>query len=477
MAEQVDSPEKNANVRVVVVDDEEGMCTILRKVLVQQGYEVETFSRPDAALERLRADPPDIVISDIKMPGVTGMDILRAGRQASPATNVILMTAYGTIENAIEAIREGAYDYITKPFKLDELLLIVARAAERTRLREENEALTRTLARTYEPTELVGESPPMEALRALIAKVAPTDAAVLIHGESGTGKELVARAIHRQSRRAEAPFVAINCASIPETLLESELFGYEKGAFTGADRPKMGLVEVADGGTLFLDEIGDLPLALQAKVLRMLQEHEVQRVGALRPVRVDVRLIAATNRDLAGAIRERTFRADLFYRLNVISIELPPLRERPGDIPILVEYLAHKAARKLRRPQPRFTPEALAALERYPFPGNVRELENLVERLLILCEGNEIGLGDLPADIRHAQPGGAAELGGLAETLDYRKARDAFERAYLQRLIEATHGNVSEAARLSGISRRHLYEKFERLGIRPPTRSGDQPAS
>lgn len=449
------------------------MCTILRKVLSQEGYNVETFTRPDQAIAWLEHSPAEIVISDLKMPQLSGMDVLRAVRRVSPETSVILMTAYGTIESAIEAVREGAYDYITKPFKLDELMLIVERAAERTKLREENEALTRTLARPFEPTELVGDSPPMRELRTIIAKVAPTDAAILLRGESGTGKELVARAIHRNSRRAEAPFVAINCASIPETLLESELFGYEKGAFTGADRPKMGLVEVANGGTLFLDEIGDLPVPLQAKVLRMLQEQEVQRVGGLRPIKVNVRLIAATNRDLETAIQQRTFRQDLYYRLNVISIELPPLRERAEDIPLLVEHFCAKAARKLRRTVPRFAPDALEALKRYPFPGNVRELENLIERLLILCERDEIQCEDLPEDIRtlnrSRRPGLSATSAPIT-TLDYRKAREDFERAYLQHLLEATGGNVSEAARLSGLSRRHLYEKFERLDIRVPHR-------
>ncbi|MCX7626332.1 MAG: sigma-54 dependent transcriptional regulator [Candidatus Sumerlaeaceae bacterium] len=461
---------------VVVIDDEEGMCTILRKVLSQAGFRVDTYTQPQEALAHLRELPPDVVVTDLKMPGGNGLEVLRTVRQVSPTTNVIIMTAYATVESAIQAMRDGAYDYITKPFKLDELLLVVERAAERTRLKEENEALTRTLTRSYEVMELVGESAPMRELRSLIAKVAPTDAAVLIRGESGTGKELVARAIHRQSNRARAPFVAINCASIPETLLESELFGYEKGAFTGADRPKLGLVEVANGGTLFLDEIGDLPLALQAKVLRMLQEHEIQRVGGLRPISVDVRLIAATNRDLEEAMRERLFRADLFYRLNVISISLPPLRERREDIPILIEHFASKAARKLSRNVPTFGAEALAALERYPFPGNVRELENLVERLLILCEKETIGLEDLPADVRaHGRsttPVSVQSWKNVAD-LDYRQAREQFEREYFRRLIEATRGNVSEAARLSGISRRHLYEKFERLGIRVPSRGED----
>jgi len=475
MSDQTNRTQQLLNSSVVVLDDEEGMCTILKKVLSQEGALVETFTHPRHALEFIEKHGADVVVTDLKMPELSGMDILRRVRQLNPATNVVIITAHATVDNAIEAMREGAYDYLTKPFKLDELVLTVARAAERKRLEEKNEALTHTLARTLEPTELVGDSPQIREVRTLIAKVAPTDAPVLLRGESGTGKELAARALHRQSPRAGKPFVAINCASIPESLLESELFGYEKGAFTGAERTKMGLVEVAHGGTLFLDEIGDLPLTLQAKVLRMLQEHEIQRVGGLQPIHVDVRLIAATNRDLEEAMRNRSFRSDLYYRLNVISIELPPLREREGDLPILLEYLAAKIAKKLQRDIPVFSSEAVQALQRYPFPGNVRELENLVERLLILCDKPEITFDDLPADVRVTGAPGRKTPSSLAldvSQLDYRAARDAFEEMYFRQLLEVTCGNVSEAARISGISRRHLYEKFERYGIQPRQTQG-----
>jgi DNA-binding NtrC family response regulator len=469
MSDQTNRTQQLLNSSVVVVDDEEGMCTILKKVLSQEGALVETFTQPRLALEFIEKHGADVVVTDLKMPELSGMDILRRVRQLIPATNVVLITAHATVDNAIEAIREGAYDYLTKPFKLDELVFTVARAAERKRLEEKNEA------RTLEPTELVGNSPQIREVRTLIAKVAPTDAPVLLRGESGTGKELAARALHRQSPRAGKPFVAINCASIPESLLESELFGYEKGAFTGAERTKMGLVEVAHGGTLFLDEIGDLPLTLQAKVLRMLQEHEIQRVGGLQPIHVDVRLIAATNRDLEEAMRNRSFRSDLYYRLNVISIELPPLREREGDLPILLEYLAAKIAKKLQRDIPVFSSEAVQALQRYPFPGNVRELENLVERLLILCDKPEITFDDLPADVREAGAPSRKTPSSLTfdvSQLDYRAARDAFEEMYFRQLLEVTRGNVSEAARISGISRRHIYEKFERYGIQPRQTQG-----
>ncbi len=464
MATEISQPPKRYRGTVVVVDDEEGMCTILSKVLGQEGYHVTAFTRPKEAIAYIQNTPPEVVVTDMKMPDATGMDVLQAAREANPSTSVVVMTAYGTIEGATAAMRAGAYDYITKPFHLDDLLLTVNKALERTRLEEENEALAQTLSRQYAPQAIVGESAVMREVHALIAKVAPTDAPVLIEGESGTGKELVARAIHQHSGRHNKRFVAINCASIPEQLLESELFGHEKGAFTGAERTKMGLFEVAHKGTLFLDEIAELPLALQAKLLRAIQEHEIQRVGGLHTISVDVRLIAATNRNLLSAVEERSFRSDLYYRLNVISICLPPLRERREDIPLLVDYFMARAAQRLRRPVPILSPEALAVLERYPYPGNVRELENIIERLMVLCDKPIIEPEDLPLEVRSLHS--AATASPPAYPLDYRRAREEFERSYLEQLLRHTRGNVTEASRLSGISRRHLYEKFERLGIR-----------
>lgn len=468
------TPRQNPRFRatIVVVDDEENMCKILAKILQNEDYHVTTFSRPGEAIEYIRKSPPNLVLTDIKMPEMTGIDVLRAALAANPNTNVVMMTAYGTIEGAIDAMREGAFDYVTKPFKTDELVMTLNKAFEHARLMERNEALTETLERQAGETNIGGSSPQIREVLSLIGKIAPTDAPVLIRGESGTGKELVAHAIHNNSPRHRKQFVAINCASIPENLLESELFGHEKGSFTGADRTKMGLIELADEGTLFLDEIGDLPLALQAKLLRVLQEREIQRVGGLHTIRVDIRLLAATNRDLKDAIERKEFRSDLFYRLNVISVVLPPLRERTGDVPLLVEHFLSRAGRRLRKSEISISPEALEALAGYSFPGNVRELENIVERMVVLCEGNHIGLEDVPADVRRAEaparrlPQDGQPGGGAVSGVPYQKAKDMFERDYLLRAIEAAKGNISEAARVSGISRRHFYEKLDKLNIK-----------
>ncbi|MGI8907722.1 MAG: sigma-54-dependent transcriptional regulator [Candidatus Sumerlaeaceae bacterium] len=460
---------------IVVVDDEENMGKILSRILELEGYHVNAFSNPTAAVEHLRKTPPDLVITDMRMPELTGLDVLREAKAANSHTNVIVMTAYSSVETAVEAMRAGAFDYITKPFKTDELVLSVGKAVANTRLLEENEVLTETLHRQVGvDSELVGTSPPLNTVKQIISKAAPSDAAVLIRGESGTGKELVAKSIHRQSPRRKKRFVAINCASIPENLLESELFGYEKGAFTGADRTKMGLIELAQGGTLFLDEIGELPLPLQAKLLRVLQEREIQRVGGLHTIPIDVRLLAATNRDLKAAIAQKQFREDLYYRLDVIQVTMPPLRERPADIPVLTIHFLEKLCRRMNRKQCSISEEAQQALMRYPFPGNVRELENVIERTIVLCSCERIELHDIPADIRGytekfgataEQADSAFQNGGLP-TLEYRYAKDAFERSYLQRAIAAARGNISEAARMTGLSRRHFYEKLEKLGIK-----------
>jgi DNA-binding NtrC family response regulator len=467
-------PSTSRRASIVVVDDEENMGKILSRILEMEGYHVIAFSRPTQAVEHLRKTPPDLVITDMRMPDLTGLDVLREAKAANPHTNVIVMTAFSSIETAVEAMRAGAFDYVTKPFKTDELVLSVGKAVANTRLLEENEVLTETLHRqSGVDAELVGSSPAMAAVKQIIEKAAPSDAAVLIRGESGTGKELVAKAIHQHSPRKKKRFVAINCASIPENLIESELFGYEKGAFTGADRTKMGLIELAQGGTLFLDEIGELPLPLQAKMLRVLQEREIQRVGGLHTIPIDVRLLAATNRDLKAAIAQKLFREDLYYRLDVIQVVMPPLRERPGDIPVLTQHFLHKLCRRMNRSHCTISQEALEALMRYPFPGNVRELENVIERTIVLCSCDRIELADIPSDIReHTQRHGAtsdqashAFQNGLP-AIEYRYAKDAFERDYLTRAIAAAKGNISEAARITGLSRRHFYEKLEKLGIK-----------
>lgn len=488
---------------VVIIDDEQNMGVILSRVLQMEGYHVTAFTDPAAGLAHIHTAPPDLVLTDMRMPEVTGMDVLRATRETSPETNVIVMTAYATVEKAVECMREGAFDYITKPFKTDELLLTVAKAVAHTHLVRENEMLSETLNRQSgvngDGIIMVGQSDAMGQINDLLQRVAPTDSAVLIRGESGTGKELIAKSLHQLSPRHKQRFVAINCASIPENLLESELFGHEKGSFTGADRTKMGLVELAHKGTLFLDEIGELPMALQSKLLRVLQEREIQRVGGVHSIQVDIRLIAATNRSLRRAIAHKEFREDLYYRLNVIEIKLPPLRDRTGDVPVLVDHFLEKICRRMNRRCLAIAPEAVEALEKYAFPGNVRELENVIERCIVLTEGDVIELEDIPQDIRRAveygmdvetarlQSGGypavtdaqlqqgAAAAGnagqrgaGAASDLptDFRDARDMFERDYLTRALAAAKGNVSEASRTTGLSRRHFYEKMDKLGMR-----------
>ncbi len=454
--------------RIVLVDDEENMCRAIAKYLSTENYAVEAHSRPQAAVDAIRARPPDVVITDMRMPGLTGLDVLRATREADPATAVIVMTGYGTIEGAIDAMRGGAFDYMTKPVTMSALLEAIARACEQRAGREGAGPSPAEAAGTavYGQPEFIGQSPGILELHSLVEKVAPTDTPVLIRGESGTGKELVANAIHNRSPRARRRFVAINCASIPETLIESELFGYEKGAFTGADRPKPGLIETAHGGTLFLDEIGELPPGLQAKLLRALQEREIQRVGAVRSTPVDFRLVAATNRDLREMMDRREFRPDLYYRLSVISVELPPLRERKGDVPLLVAHFLEQARGGTRRAPVPIDADALAALENYWWPGNVRELQNVLERMMVLCDSGRITLKDVPAEVRAAADARSADImTAPVETMEYKDAKDRFEREYLLRVIEAARGNISEAARLSGISRRHFYEKIEKLGI------------
>lgn len=469
---------------VTVIDDEENMCKILTRFLQLEGYGVSAFTDPREALAHIEREPPDVVLTDIRMPHITGEQVLKRVQELDSDIAVVIITAYGTIQGAVEALKRGAYDYITKPFQMDDILLTVARALENRRLRQENRLLSDTLGRSpASSSELIGDGPELAEIRRLIDKIAPSDSAVLIVGESGTGKELVARALHKQSKRAAERFVPINCASIPEHLMESELFGYERGAFTGAARTKMGLMELASGGTLFLDEIGDLPLALQAKLLRALQEREIQRVGGLRNISIDIRLLAATNRDLTKAIETEQFRRDLFYRLNVISIALPPLRNRKADIRQLAHYFVKRYAAK-RGKQIAIADAALRRLEDGSWPGNVRELENIIERTVVLLDGDTIREEDLPPDLAgfadsrsrapaptHAAPLGLEDaLNAAAERLasdsvEYREARDRFEREYLIRVLSHSGNSVTEAAKRTGMSRRNLYEKFEKLRI------------
>ncbi len=455
--------------RVVVLDDEQNMGRVLTKLLKLEGCTVTAFQSPREALEHLFAEPPDVLITDLRMPEMDGEEVLERVRDKGLPCEVILMTAYGTVESAVRCVRHGAYDYITKPFDTKALVGTVRQAAASAR--RKYGAGTATPSPTGEMHRLVGSSPAMEQTRGLIERYAQVDSPVLIAGESGTGKELVAQAIHAGSPRHNAPFVAVNCASIPETLMESELFGHEKGAFTGADESRAGLMEAADGGTLFLDEIGELPLGLQAKLLRALQEKEITRVGSVHPRPVNVRILAATNRSLFRMSEGGTFRQDLYYRLNVLRLTVPPLRERRGDIRELAEHFLAEQRTASGKPDLHLAPDALGVLENRGWPGNVRELRNAIERAAVLCDGDEIDAKELHAGERESSREvprldvpGAPGAEGLPE---FREARDQFEADYLSALLRSCKGNVSEAAKRSGMSRRNLYDKLEKLHLDP----------
>ncbi len=450
--------------RVLVVDDQRNMRASTAIVLREAGYQVSEAEDGASALQRVAADAYDVVLTDVRMGEVDGMDVLRATLEASPSTQVIVMTAYGTIEAAVEAIRRGAYDYLAKPFQEGELLLRIAKAAEKRRLLGEMSLLRREFQERYGLDHIVGRSAPMRDLLERVVRVAPTDATVLVTGESGTGKELIARALHTASRRAERPFVPVNCAAITETLLESELFGHARGSFTGATRARRGLFEEANGGTLFIDEVGETAPGFQAKLLRALQEGEVRRVGESLPVKVDVRVIAATNQDLRAAVAERRFREDLFYRLNVVPLRVPPLRERPEDVPPLAHHFLESYAQRTGE-RKKLSPDALQKLIAYPWPGNVRELENMIEQAAALTSQLELGAADIrvptPAAASAPAPYAPASeaLGGphtLSETLA------AAEREAIGRALSQTGGDLGEAARQLAISPTTLWRKMKR---------------
>jgi len=438
---------------IVIVDDEARIGKLLGDELADAGHRTAHFTSPAAALERVGAEPPDILVTDLRMDEMDGITLLKRARQVAPHTDVIVMTAYASLETALETMREGAYDYVIKPFKTEELLVLVGRLEERRRLQAENQGLRSYLSGRLDEG-IVGNSAAMMRVKQIIQGLAESDAAVLVRGESGTGKELVARAIHAASRRAQGPFIAINCAAIPETLLESELFGYEKGAFTGAARRRMGHFQLAHGGSLFLDEIGDLPLALQAKLLRVIEDGQVTPLGGERSVEVDIRLISATHRPLEEAIAQGAFREDLYYRLNVFPITLAPLRERRED----VRDLAAHFLRGWGRREADLGAPALERLVSYHWPGNIRELRNVLERALILRPTGTIGRDDILLGDAPSPPSAAA---GFPSTLNLADV----EKHVIARALEAAHGNKSEAARLLGITRRALYGKLERLGL------------
>lgn len=442
---------------LLVVDDEERMRRLLQLELEEEGYLVETAGSAEAALARLDALSPDLVLTDLRMPGASGLEFLRAVRAALPETQVIVMTAYGTVETAVEAMKAGAFDYIQKPFDLDEVKVKIARALQIARLQAENKRLREQLGPLPALEAIVGESEPMRRVKDLIRRVAPTSATVLITGESGTGKELVARAIHALSPRAQGPFVAVNCGALAETLLESELFGHVRGAFTGAVRDERGKFRAADGGTIFLDEVSTMSPALQGKLLRVLQTREVSPVGSDRTIKVDVRVLAATNRPLERMVAEGAFREDLFWRLNVVNIALPPLRERASDIPMLADRFIKERCAQMGRPPCRISAAGLERLLAYEWPGNVRELENVIERSLVLSPPGELEIFGLP----EAEPVARTYSEARAE------AMRRFDERYFSALLSRCGGNIAAAAREAGIDRKNLYNKLREVGIDP----------
>jgi two-component system response regulator PilR (NtrC family) len=449
--------------RILVVDDERSMQEFLEIFLRREGFEVSTAGDVDTALLAIDSDDYDLVITDIQMPGRTGLDLLREIRERAPETLVLMITAFASTDTAIAAMKEGAYDYITKPFKVEEIRLVIEKALEKKLLARENRRLRSELRSQKRHKTIIGSSPAIQRVFELVAQVADTRTNVLISGESGTGKELVARDIHAQSERRDKPFVAVNCGAIPENLLESELFGYVKGAFTGAVHNKEGLFETADGGTLFLDEIGELPAPLQVKLLRVIQERTIRRVGGTSDLRVDVRIVSATNRHLADEVGAGRFREDLYYRLNVIQISMPPLRERRGDIPVLVGHFMQKFADELGRPVRSMSDAVMAKLMEYDFPGNVRELENLVERAVALSRDEHIGVDALPPGLCERERSEAPEIPATGIDLD--EVLADYERALLSQGLEQAGGVKKRAAQLLGVSFRSFRYRLEKLGL------------
>ena len=452
--------------RILVVDDEVNARAALLELLRDEGYVVESAADAFKALGKVPDFAPDLVLTDLKMPGMDGLQLLGKLREADADLPVIVMTAFGEVETAVRAMRSGARDYLAKPVNVGELSVVVARELEQRRLRAETGLLRARLAEKYSFENIIGSSAPMQAVFKTVAQIAPSRASVLITGESGTGKELLAHALHACSPRADGPFVAINCAAIPESLLESELFGHERGAFTGAVRSRAGLFEQAHGGTLLLDEIGDMPPHLQTRLLRVLEDGRVRRIGGSHDLAVDVRLVAATAQRLDAAVAEGRFREDLFYRLNVLHIPIPPLRERREDLPLLAEALVTRASERLGRPVPSLSPEAMAVLVRHDWPGNVRQLENALERAVILAAGLEIRPEDLPPEIRAwtVQPRRLSEP-DASESLSIKVRTAVLERELIGLALARTGGNRSQAARLLEISYKALVYKIREYGI------------
>jgi DNA-binding NtrC family response regulator len=447
--------------RILVVDDEKSMCQFLSIMLRKEGYDITTVSTGKKAVEEVAASKFDVVLTDIKMAGMDGMEVLREIKRLDPTMPVVIMTAYASQKTAIEAVNQGAFHYLIKHAKNDEIKMVVRNALDMKRVRTENVLLKKQLKKTSDLRTMIGKSEEMQRIYHLVDKVADTESTILVYGESGTGKELIARAIHFRSSRASGPFVSINCGALPESLLESELFGHVKGSFTGAFRDKEGLFKVAQGGTFFLDEIGETSLTIQVKLLRVLQEREVIPVGGTNPMKVDVRLVAATNADLEKAIKQERFRADLYYRLNVIPVHLPPLRRRRDDVPLLVQHFLKKYNDDL--PQERqkgIARDAMDILVNYDWPGNVRELENVIERATILEETNQITVESLPEKIRQRETSTNSLITERAQV-----TLDELEREYLIKVLTDTNWQKKKASQILGINASTLYRKIQRYGL------------
>jgi len=454
------------NETILIVDDEESVRKSLADVMCDEGYEVMTAASGREGIDLLNDAQPSLALLDIAMPEMDGIETLRRFKEIRPDMQVIMVTGHGTIETAVKTTKMGAYDFLLKPPELAHLTLVVKHGLAEYRLREENQSLKRSIERRY---EIVGESEQIKALKQQIALAGPTNGWVLIHGESGTGKELVARAIHGASKRANGPFVEVNCAAIPQELIESELFGHEKGSFTGATGMKRGKFELADGGTIFLDEIADMSLATQAKVLRVLEGQEFQRVGGTKTLKADMRVVAASNKNLADEIKKGAFREDLFYRLNVIPLDVPPLRDRPDDIPGLVRYFLKEFSLEYGQKQKSIDDEALARCVQYQWPGNVRELRNIIERLIIMVPDAALSVRDMPPPISSVQaeqkpPGGTA-TGIHQKHSTLKDARAEFEREFITHKLKENGGNVSKTADAIGVERSNLHRKIKAFGI------------